>query len=97
MEDRLRAAAAEPSGRVLVAESGPDEFLILGFGSSVEFRPVQGSDYTAAQLLLNEQGVYENGVWKATMQGETAQGDYTGPLVNLPEAGALVKVKLMKY
>ena len=91
------AAAAEPSGRVLVAELGADEFLILGFGSSVEFRPVQGSEYTAAQLLSNEQGVYQNGVWKTTVPGETAQGDYTGALVNLPETGALVKVKLMKY
>ena len=82
---------------MLVAELGADEFLILGFGSSVEFRPVQGSEYTAAQLLSNEQGVYQNGVWKTTVPGETAQGDYTGALVNLPETGALVKVKLMKY
>ncbi|MGD0412763.1 MAG: DUF5597 domain-containing protein [Verrucomicrobiota bacterium] len=91
------ATSAEPSSRVLVAELGPDEFLILGFGSSVEFRPVQGSDYTAAQLVSNEQGVYEDGVWKTTAQGQTAQGDYTGPIVNLPANGALVKVKLMKY
>jgi hypothetical protein len=63
----------------------------------VEFRPVQGSDYTAAQLVSNEQGVYEDGVWKTTAQGQTAQGDYTGPIVNLPANGALVKVKLMKY
>jgi hypothetical protein len=91
------ATAAEPSGRVLIAELGPDEFLVLGFASAVEFRPVQGSDYTAAQLVSNEQGVYENGVWKTTVQGQTAQGDYTGPIVNLPENGAMVKVKLMKY
>ncbi|MGD0411628.1 MAG: DUF5597 domain-containing protein, partial [Verrucomicrobiota bacterium] len=91
------ATSAEPSGRALVAELGPDEFLVLGFGSSVEFRPAQGTDYTAAQLVSNEQGLYENGVWKTTAQGQTAQGDYTGPLVNLPETGALVKVKLMKY
>jgi hypothetical protein len=58
---------------------------------------VQGSDYTAAQLVSNEQGVYEDGVWKTTAQGQTAQGDYTGPIVNLPANGALVKVKLMKY
>jgi hypothetical protein len=63
----------------------------------VEFRPVQGSDYTAAQLVSNEQGVYEDGVWKTTALGQTAQGDYTGPIVNLPANGALVKVKLMKY
>jgi hypothetical protein len=91
------ATAAEPSGRALIAELGPDEFLVMGFGSAVEFRPVQGSDYTAAQLVSNEQGVYENGVWRTTVPGQTAQGDYTGPIVTLPETGALVKVKLMKY
>jgi hypothetical protein len=91
------ATAAEPSSRVLIAELGPDEFLILGFSSAVEFRPAQGSDYTAAQLVSNEQGVYENGVWKTTVPGQTAQGDYTGPIVNLPENGAVVKVKLMRY
>jgi len=91
------AMAAEPSGRALIAELGPDEFLVMGFGSAVEFRPVQGSNYTAAQLVSNEQGVYGNGVWRTTVEGQTAQGDYTGPIVTLPENGALVKVKLMKY
>jgi len=91
------ATSAEPSSRVLVAELGQDEFLVLGFGSSVEFRPVQGSDYTAAQLVSNEQGFYENGVWRTTALGQTAQGDYTGPIVSLPETGALAKVKVMKY
>ena len=88
---------AEVLPRALIAELGPDEFLVMGFGSAVEFRPVQGSNYTAAQLVSNEQGVYENDVWRTTVEGQTAQGDYTGPIVNLPENGALVKVKLMKY
>ena len=91
------AGSPEPMGRVMVAELGADEFLVMGFDSAVEFRPVQGSDYTAAQLLSSEQGVYENGVWKTTVRGETAQGDYTGPIVNLPAGGAVVKVKLLKY
>lgn len=88
---------AEPSARALIAELGPDEFLIMGFDSSVEFRPVQGSDYTAAQLLSNEEGVYENGVWKRTVLGRTAQGDYAGPTVSLSAQGAMVRVKLMRY
>jgi hypothetical protein len=31
------------------------------------------------------------------VRGETAQGDYTGPMVNLPENGPPVKVKLTQY
>ena len=91
------AAAADLSGRVLIAQLAADEFLIMGFDSSVEFRPVQGSDYTAAQFLSNEEGVYENGVWKRMVLGRTAQGDYAGPTVNLSAQGAMIRVKLMRY
>jgi hypothetical protein len=91
------AAPSEPSARVLIAELGPDEFLVMGFDSSVEWRPVQGSNYTAGQLLAVEGGYYENGVWKRTAIGETAQGDYSGPTVRLPAQGALMRVRLMRY
>jgi hypothetical protein len=57
----------------------------------------RGSDYTAAQFLEVEEGVYENGVWKTTDTGSTSQDDYTGPTVRLPARGAMMRVKLMKY
>jgi hypothetical protein len=91
------AGAPEPSARVMIAELGPDEFLVMGFESSVEWRPVQGSDYAAAQFSEVEEGYYENGVWKATALGTTSQGDYAGPTINLSAQGALMRVKLMKY
>jgi len=91
------AGPVEPWSRALIAEVGPDEFLVMGFGSSVEFRPVQGSAYTAAQLVAEETGEYVDGVWKATGPALKAQGDYTGPMVNLPAGGSMVKVKLMRY
>jgi hypothetical protein len=91
-------AGTEPTGRALIGELGPDEFLVLGFDSNVEFRPAQGSEFTAAQFLEADEGVYdENGVWKRTDIGRTAQGDYTPPTVSLPAQGALFKVKLMRY
>jgi hypothetical protein len=88
---------ADPSARVMVTELGPDEFLVMGFESSVEWRPVQGSDYTAAQFLQVEEGYYENGAWKRTNLGSTSQGDYAGPTIKLPAQGALMRVKLMRY
>jgi hypothetical protein len=91
------AAAAEPSARVMIAELGADEFLVMGFESSVEWRPAQGSDFTAAQFSEVEEGLYENGVWKSTYIGTTSQGDYTGPMVNLSAQGSLMRVKLMRY
>jgi hypothetical protein len=94
------AAVAPPavaSGRVLVGELGPDEFLILGFDSAVDFKPVVGSGYTSAQFLQVEQGVYENGAWKQTARGRTYQGSYDPPSVSLPAQGAIYRVKLMRY
>jgi hypothetical protein len=92
------AAGAEASGRVLIGQLGPDEFLVLGFDSIVEFRPSQGSDFAAAQFLEADEGVWDdNGVWKRTDIGRTAQGDYAPPTVTLPAQGALFKVKLIRY
>jgi hypothetical protein len=91
------AAPAEPTGRVLIAELSPDQFLLMGFDSAVSFRPVQGSDYTAAQLLKVEEGNYDNGVWKTTREGSTSQGDYSPATVNLPAQGAMIRVTLMRY
>jgi hypothetical protein len=91
-------AGTEPTGRVLIGELGPDEFLVLGFDSNVEFRPVQGSEFTAAQFLEADEGVYdENGVWKRTDIGRISQGDYAPPTISLPTQGALFKVKLIRY
>jgi hypothetical protein len=91
------SAPSEPTGRVLIAELNPDEFLLMGFDSAVSFRPVQGSDFTAAQLLKVLEGHYDNGVWKTTREGSTSQGDYSPATVNLPAQGAMIRVSLMRY
>ena len=48
-------APSEPSARVLIAELGPDEFLVMGFEASVEWRPAQ-SDYAGPAVSLSAQG-----------------------------------------
>jgi hypothetical protein len=93
----LPAVPATPSSRVLVGELGPDEFLVVGFDATVDFRPTVGSDFTAAQFLLAEEGVYENGVWKMTNRARIYQGSYSPPSVRLPTQGAIFRVKLMGY
>jgi len=86
-----------PAARVLVGELGPDEFLIMGFNASVDFRPTVGSGFTAAQFLQVEEGVYENGVWKTTNVGRTYQGSFTPPGISLTAQGSIYRVKLMRY
>jgi hypothetical protein len=87
-------APAAPSSRVLVAQLGPDEFLIAGFDAAVDFKPPMGSEFTRAQCLLVEEGTYENGAWKRTY---LRNGNFSIGGVTLSPKGAMVKVKLMKY
>jgi len=74
----------EPSGRALVGQLGPDEFLIMGFDAELVFRPAWGSHYTDAQFVEVEEGVYENGVWKRT---EIRNGDFSDRGIVLPSRG----------
>jgi hypothetical protein len=88
------AGTAVPSGRVLIGQLGPDEFLIAGFDAALDFKPPMGSEQTAAQCLLVEEGAYENGAWKRT---GLRNGDQTTPGLVFSPQGALIRVKLMRY
>ena len=83
-----------PSGRVLVGQLGPDEFLIAGFDAALDFAPPMGSEFTRADYLRVEEGTYENGVWKTT---NLRNGNFSISGVTLSAQGAMLKVKLMKY
>jgi len=88
------AGPVAPSGRVLVAQLGPDEFLLAGFDAAVDFKPPMGSEFTEAQYLHVEEGTYENGEWKTTY---LRNGNFSIGGVQLSPKGAMVRVKLMKY
>jgi hypothetical protein len=60
------AAAAEPSGRILVAELGDDRFLVTGLMSRVSFRPTGAKADRPWQYLVVEEGQYESGEFKRT-------------------------------
>ncbi|MGD0516402.1 MAG: hypothetical protein ABSA26_02615 [Thermoguttaceae bacterium] len=40
-------------------------FFIAGFDAALDFKPPMGSDWSGAQFLLVEEGIYENGAGKA--------------------------------
>jgi hypothetical protein len=85
---------AQPSGRVMVGQLGPDEFLIMGFDADLDFRPAWGSSFTGAQFVQVEEGVYDNGVWKRT---EIRNGDFSTRGISLPGKGAMVRAKAVRY
>jgi hypothetical protein len=51
-------------GVALVAQLGPDEFLVTGIDASVNFHAPGKLPGMRSQILSAQEGSYENGVWK---------------------------------
>ena len=88
------AGTPKKSGRVLIGQTGPEEFFIAGFDTTISFRPRYGSSSPRADFVRAEQGTYEGGVWKPIRE---LSGDEIFFGLRIPSSGAIVKVKLMKY
>ena len=88
------AGTAQTSGRALIGQIGPEEFVVAGFDTTVSFRPRLGSAAAHADFVSVEEGAYQDGVWKPRRQ---LSGDEIFFGVRLPAAGTVVKLKLMKY
>jgi hypothetical protein len=86
----------DQSGRALVAQLAPFEFLVTGVDASVSFR--LNSKYAAEQneqleILTAEEGEYENGVWKMK---RIWNGDQTDRGLNFKATGLspVVRIRL---
>jgi hypothetical protein len=82
------------TGRAMIAELGPDEFLIGGFDSLVRFLPRRGSELRKAQFLSAEEGSFVEGRWQTS---RLLNGDETFFGIFFPPEGKWVKVKLKAY
>ena len=78
---------AIPSGRALLAQVQPDEFLILGFDSTIDFRPPVTSGHKEARIV-------QDGAWTPakSQPGVSAKSPARG--LALPKEGAVLRVKL---
>jgi hypothetical protein len=84
----------EGSGRPLVAELAPDEFLPAGFDTRVQFRPTASNPRQRAQFVSVEEGTFQNGQWKPARR---LNGDETFFGVSLPHEGRILRVRVMAY
>jgi Domain of unknown function (DUF5597) len=82
------------TGRAMIAELTPDEFLICGFDSLVRFMPRRGSELRKAQFLSAEEGVFVDGKWQMS---RLLNGDEAFFGIFFPPDGKWVKVKLKAY
>ncbi|WP_201443183.1 DUF5597 domain-containing protein, partial [Xanthomonas phaseoli] len=63
------------AGRLLVAQLGPEEFLVTGMAARIEFFR-DAADTRHGQLLRVEQGRYVDGRWQMERQLNGDQTDY---------------------
>ncbi len=83
------------SGRALVAQLAPDEFLVTGVEASVAFHVEGRLPGLRMQILSAEEGTYENGVWKAQ---RLWNGDQTDRGLNFNrQPHTAVRIKLGRF
>ena len=82
------------TGRAMVAEVAPNEFLICGFDSLVRFLPRRGSKLQKAEFLTAEEGSFIDGKWQTS---RLINGDEVFFGIFFPAEGKWVKVKLQAY
>jgi len=63
-DGRHAPGTKDAHGAALVAQLGPDEFLVTGVDASISFHLPGKLPWIRSQIVTAEQGTYENGVWK---------------------------------
>jgi beta-galactosidase GanA len=85
---------AEPVGRALVAQLGPDEFLVTGVSTRVDFRPTDAASGRHREFVRVEEGTYVEGRWKFLRIWNGDQTDYGLNFTTQPQ---VLRVTLMTY
>jgi beta-galactosidase GanA len=81
------------SGRALVAQLEPDEFLVTGVEARVTFVPAPGAE-GHMQILKAEQGAYDGETWKPL---RIWNGDQTDRGLNFRDEPQVVRIRLGMY
>lgn len=84
--------STEPVGGGVVAQLGPDEFLVAGQYSRFKFEPADES--ANGQILSVEEGTFVDGQWRAKRRWN---GDQTHHGFNFNEEPTLLRVRLSTY
>jgi len=82
-----------PSGGVLLAELGPNEYLVTGYRARVRFERAQPSQ-TPFMLVRVEEGHYEQGQWIFERLWNGDQTDWGLNFTNIPQ---VLRVRLADY
>lgn len=93
-DGRPAPGTKDAHGSALVAQLGPNEFLVTGVDASVIFHLPGKLPWIRSQILTAEQGTYENGEWKPL---RLLNGDETDRGLRFYGQPAVVQVTMQKF
>ena len=94
-QDGRRAPGTKDAhGAAIVAQLGPDEFLVTGVDASVVLHLPNKPAWIHSEILTAEQGAYENGVWKPA---RLWNGDETDRGLCFYDKPTVVRVKMQRF
>ena len=93
-DGRRAPGTKDAHGAALVAQLGPDEFLVTGVDASVVFHLPGKPAWIHSQILTAEQGTYENGQWKPA---RLWNGDETDRGLCFYDKPMVVRVKMQRF
>ena len=84
----------DPTGRAMVAQLGPDEFLVTGVSARVDFRPTDTAGTKHREFVRVEEGTYVDGKWRFLRIWNGDQTDYGLNFTTMPQ---VLRVTLMTF
>ncbi|MGA2535419.1 MAG: DUF5597 domain-containing protein [Terracidiphilus sp.] len=93
-DGRRAPGTKDAHGAAVVAQIGPDEFLVTGIDASVSFHLPGKMPWIHSQIVTAQQGAYENGIWKPLRLWNGDETDRGLCFYQKPEA---VRVSLGKF
>ena len=93
-DGRRAPGTKDAHGSAVVAQLGPDEFLVTGVDASVTFHLPGKPAWMHSEIITAEQGVYENGAWKPL---RLWNGDETDRGLCFHQAPEVVRVRMGRF
>ena len=93
-DGRRAPGTKDAHGAALIAQLGPDEFLVTGVDASVNFHLPGKLPWIRSEIITAEQGVYENDEWKTQ---RLWNGDETDRGLCFHQKPEVVRVRLGRF
>ena len=93
-DGRSAPGTHDAHGTALIAQLGPDEFLVTGTDASVSFHLMGKQPWIHSEIVTAEQGYFEDGTWKPV---RLWNGDETDRGVSFHQDLSVVRVKMETF